>query len=69
MTTPTTAQTVSKGIEIGLLQGSAPPALPTPKPRFGSPELRVPSPDFGPAPAAAAKPCLLVMHYDLGTLD
>lgn len=69
MTTSTTAQKVGTGTEIGLVAGSGQPALPTPKARFASPGPRVPSPDLGPAPVAVAKPCVVVMHYDLGTLD
>ncbi|HMD96474.1 MAG TPA: hypothetical protein VKM93_03970 [Terriglobia bacterium] len=40
-----------------------------PKPKSASPERRIPSLDPGQAPAAAAKASVVVMHYNLGTLD
>ena len=69
MTTPTARQIVDRGVEIGLLQGLAQPGLPTPESRFANPELRIPSLDSGQVPQPPAKPSVLVMHYDLGTLD
>jgi len=53
MTAVTTAQVVNKGIDIAMLQGVAQPKLAIP----------------GQALDPPAKPSVLVMHYDLGTLD
>jgi len=65
MTTPTATQIAGKGIEIGLLRNLAPPGLPMAESRFANPEPL----DSGQVPQHEAKPCVVVMHYDLGTLD